>query len=106
MQNNFSADRIENIMNSLSGIKPACAPDFFYTRLKGKMQPQDEKTFFMLRPSFITAALSFFLILNVFSLLSLHKAEIKNSFVQKNEPANIESFAKAYNISGSESVYD
>ena len=106
MKNNFSTDRIENIMNSLSGIKPAAAPDFFYTRLTGKMQQGDEKIFFMLRPSFITVALSFFLVLNVFSLVSLHKAERKNFFVQKNQPANIESFAKAYNITGSESVYD
>ena len=61
MQNKFSEDKILSIMESLGGIQPAAAPDFFYTRLKGKMQPQAEKKiFFMLRPAFITAALSVF----------------------------------------------
>ena len=56
MQNNFSQERVERIMKSLGGIQPAAAPDFFYTRLKGKMQPETgKKTFFMLRPAFITA---------------------------------------------------
>ena len=63
MQNKFSQERIENIMTSLGGIQPAAAPDFFYTRLKGKMQPAAEKrTFFMLRPAFITATLAILLI--------------------------------------------
>ena len=61
MQHKFSQERVERIMKSLGGIQPAAAPDFFYTRLKGKMQPQAEKKiFFMLRPAFITAALSVF----------------------------------------------
>ena len=106
MQNNFSQVRIEKIMQSLSGIKPAAAPDFFYTRLTGRMQPQEEKTFFMLRPSFITAVLSLFLIVNVFSLLNLNKTDVKNFSEQKNNPATIQSFTKAYNLTGSEFVYE
>ena len=71
MQNKISEDKVLSIMESLGGIQPATAPDFFYTRLKAKMQPVEEKgIFFMLRPAFITAALSLFLIMNVFSLLN------------------------------------
>lgn len=106
MQNNFSEARIENIMQSLSGIKPAVAPDFFYTRLKGKLQMPEEKALFVLRPAFITAMLSIFLILNLFSLLDLNKTEIKNSSGTGTNSATIESFAKAYNLTGTESVYE
>ena len=93
-------------MQSLNGIKPALAPDFFYTRLKGKLQQQEKEVLFILRPSFITAVLSIFLMLNIFSLLSLHKGEAKNFSVQKDESANIESFTKAYHLTGSEFVYE
>jgi hypothetical protein len=106
MQNKFSQERIESIMESLGGMQTAVAPDFFYTRLKGKMQPQEKKAFFMLRPAFITAALSLFFIVNVFSLLSMKKLPEQHFSLQNNKPATIESFAKAYNLNGSESVYE
>ncbi len=107
MQNKFSPDRVESIMESLGGMQPAVAPDYFYTRLKGKMQPAEEKkTFFMLRPAFITASLSFFLIVNVVSLLSIKKAPEQHFSEQTTKPQTIESFAKAYNLNGSESVYE
>jgi formate-dependent nitrite reductase membrane component NrfD len=106
MQNKFSKERIESIMTSLSGIQSAAAPDFFYTRLKGKMQPAEEKkTIFILRPAFITAALSFFLIVNVFSLLTINKTSKQPISLQYDKPATIESFAKAYDLNA-ESVYE
>ena len=106
MQNKFSQERVESIMESLGGMQPAVAPDFFYTRLKGNMQPQEKKIFFMLRPAFITVALSLFLIVNVFSLFSINKTATQHFSVQNNKPATIEFFAKAYNLNGSESVYE
>ena len=93
-------------MESLRGIQPAAAPDFFYARLKGKMQPAEEKkTFFMLRPAFITTALSLFLIVNVFSLLNINKEQKQHFSLQNKKPATIESFAKAYDLN-TESVYE
>ena len=107
MQNKFSEDRIESIMESLGGIQPAVAPDFFYTRLKGKMQPAAEKkTIFILRPAFITAALSLFLIVNIFSLFTINKTTKQHFSEQTTKPATIESFAKAYDLNTSESVYE
>jgi hypothetical protein len=99
MQNKLSQERIESIMTSLGGIQPAVAPDFFYTRLKGKMQPAEEKrTFFMLRPAFITATLAVLFIVNVISLLQTAKAPKQDSPVVYSKPATIESFAAAYNM--------
>ena len=89
-------------MSSFDGLQKATAPDFFYTRLTGRMQNEVgpvNKPFFMLRPAFITAALSLVFIINIFSLTQLNKQS-----KQINKPATIESFATAYNMN-TESVY-
>ncbi len=99
MQNKFSQERIESIMTSLGDMQPAVAPDFFYTRLKGKMQPVEEKRiFFMLRPSFITATLALLFIVNIISLLQTDKVPKQGSPIVESKPATIESFAAAYNM--------
>lgn len=99
MQNKFSQERIESILTSLGGMQPAAAPDFFYTQLKGKMQPAEEKrTFFLLRPAFITATLALLFIVNVISLLQTAKAPKPDSGAVYSKPATIESFAAAYNM--------
>ena len=106
MQNKFSPERIESIMESLDGIQSAAAPDFFYTRLKSKMQPAEQNyTFLLLRPAFITTALSVFLLLNVFSLITIKKMPEQNISANKTSPAGIESFAKAYGLE-TENVYE
>jgi hypothetical protein len=106
MQNKFSPERIERIIESLDGIQPAAAPPFFYTRLKAKMQPAVQKnSFLLLRPAFITATLAVFLLLNVFSLFTINKMPEQNMAEQSKDPGGIESFAKAYNLE-SENVYE
>lgn len=106
MKNNFSEARVESIMGSLGGIQRAAAPNFFYTRLKAKMQPAEaQKKFFMLRPAFITAVLSVLLIVNVVSLVKMDKKVKPGITVKSDSPAGIESFAKAYDMN-TESVYE
>lgn len=106
MQNKFSEERVLSIMESLGGIQPAVAPDFFYTRLKGKMQPAvEKKTFFILRPAFITATLALLFIVNIVSLVQTAKAPKQDSPVVFSKPATIESFAAAYNMNTG-SVYE
>lgn len=111
MQNKFSQERVESIMESLGGLQPAVAPDFFYTRLKGKIQPEEKKIFFKLRPVFITTALAVLLMVNVFSLLMMNNAPTQDPAARQNTPAaaatpaTIESFAKAYDMNNG-SVYE
>jgi hypothetical protein len=106
MKNKYSQEKVQSIMESLGGLQPAAAPDFFYTRLKAKMQPEEEmKTFFILRPVFITAMLSVFLIVNIFSLAIIKKEQKQPVSMQNDNPATIESFAKAYDLNA-ESVYE
>jgi hypothetical protein len=93
MQNKFSDSKVQSIMESLGGMQPAAAPDYFYTRLKGRMQREEDK-----KTIFIPATLSLFLIVNIFSLISIRKTTPEPVSVHYNKPATIESFATAYNM--------
>lgn len=103
MENNSANEKLNRIMGSLDGIRKAAAPDFFYTRLTGKMQPAaGRRSMLIIRPAFITAVLSVFLIINIFSLLVVNKPG------QKPGPSNAagtESFVNAYNMNTG-SVYE
>lgn len=108
MENNSNNQRTERILASLDGLKKTPAPDFFYTRLMGKMQnetePEKEKSF-LLRPAFVTAALSLVLIINILSLVKLNNLPGKKENLHANKPATIESFADAYGLN-TLSVYE
>lgn len=108
MENNQTDQRTERILGSLDGLQRIPAPDFFYTRLTGRMQheaqPVKEK-FILLRPAFVTAALSLVLVINIFSLMKLDRQPGKKEIIHTNKPATIESFADAYGMN-TLSVYE
>lgn len=95
--------KIEEILNSLDTIKRAEAPDFFYTRLKARMEKETEvavKKHWVLRPVYTFAALILLLVVNTFILL-------KNEGVKQTE-TNIDpmqSIAAEYNLNDN-SLYD
>ena len=98
----------EKILNSLTGVQKVAAPDFFYTRLLGRMQNEMEpkrKSFLLLRPAFVTAALFAVLVINIFSIMQFDKAPQHKSTSPSAKPATLESFADAYNLN-TESVYE
>ena len=108
MENRDKESRIDRIMTSADGLKKATAPDFFYTRLTGRMQRElDEKRkpFFVLRPAVAMAALSILLIVNIFFLTQENTQPAKETTAQPGKPATIESFAKAYDMDAS-SLYE
>ena len=101
-------NRIDKILGSADGLKKATAPNFFYTRLIGRMQQESEpkrKPFFLLRPAFITAALSLILLINIVALTQLNKQPAQKAMVETGKPGTIESFAKAYDMNA-ESLYE
>ena len=106
MENRENDQRIDRILGSLDEMQKASAPDFFYTRLTGRMQRELEakrRPSFVLKPVFITAALSIVLLLNIFFLTQENKKPVKDTVAK--EPATIEAFAKAYDLNGS-SLYE
>ena len=99
---NRDKNRADRIINSLDGLHKTTAPDFFYTRLTGRMQHslQDKKNVFTrLRPAFIAASLVTVLVLNVILLSRFDKQPVKKDMVQTDKPATIENFAEAYGMS-------
>lgn len=102
-----NTERTDRIMGSLDGLSKAGVPDFFYTRLIGRMQQEPgKKQGFVLKPAFITAALSLFLLVNIISGIKMNKTPDQPDMgSRENKPATIESFVSAYNMN-TESVYE
>ena len=108
MENRDKESRIDRILTSADRLQKATAPDFFYTRLTGRMQRElDEKRrpLFLLRPVFATVALSIVLIVNIIFLTQSNSQPGKDNTVRSDKSATIESFAKAYDMDAS-SLYE
>ena len=103
--NNEKHSKKEEIMNSLDGVKKMQAPDFFYTRLKARMQSLDaaerkrfvieNKRPLLLRPVFAFTVLVIVLVLNVISIL---KQSDTNGTSVATETENTQTIATAYNF--------
>lgn len=106
MENNDN-NRIERMLGSLDGLHKASAPDYFYTRLLGRLQsdPSGPRAYSRLRLAFITASLVIFLMVNLISLNRLNKQPIVQESAKTEKPATIETFAEAYGLN-STTVYE
>lgn len=103
MKSRILNSKTEEILNSLDYMHKAAAPDFFYTRLLGRMQNRldnSKKSIFLLRPAFLTAALSIVLLVNI---IALQKMNVQQKGVTTTNKATIESFADAYNLNSTTS---
>ena len=99
--------REDKILNSLTGLQKTTAPDFFYTRLIGRMQNElpQKKSRLQLRPVMLTISLSVVLVLNIVALTKLNQQPQAKEKLHLNETATIQSFANAYNLTA-ETVYE
>ncbi len=101
------SNRTERILTSLDGLQKADVPDFFYTRLIGRLQNElsEKKSRLLLRPVVLTISLSVVLLLNIVALTKLNHQPQTKKMQQSNESAAIQSFANAYNLTA-ESIYE
>lgn len=100
--------KTEEILSSLDGIKRAAAPEFFYTRLKARMEkdllPAAKKTGF-LKPAYVFPALLLILVVNavvIFGKSNNNTPELASG----NEREILQSIAAEYNPSDMSSLYD
>src|SRR5258706_14115024 len=102
--NNEKTHRIEEILNSLDSSRRAPAPDFFYSRLKARMQRGFERGSkrWILRPVYALAVLVLVLIVNITVMLSSKQAT--DNTATDNETA--QTIAAEYNLNDSNSLYD
>ncbi|HUR65439.1 MAG TPA: hypothetical protein VMZ03_03745 [Chitinophagaceae bacterium] len=102
IQNN---KKIEEILNSLDGVKRAAAPEFFYTRLKARMEkdllPAPVRSR-ILRPAYAFAALVLVLVVNAAVILKNNSGDV----VAASEGESIQSLAAEYNLNDVSSLYD
>jgi Na+/proline symporter len=105
MENNRN-NNIEDILNSLDGSQRAAVPNFFYTRLKARMEKGIEvktKRSWMLRPVYVVVGLFLILILNTVVFLKNSNAE--TTITDENDVSQ-QSIAAEYNLNEMTYVYD
>ena len=103
--NNNRNKKIEEILGSLDGTQKATAPDFFYTRLKARMEKGLEVTIkksWVLRPAFAFAALGIVLLINA---VVIFKGDA-NKNTASNDSETIQSIAAEYSLNDNSLVYD
>ena len=105
---NKGNNRIEEILCSLDGSKRAAAPDFFYTRLKARMEKgltKNNVREWMLRPVYIVSALLLVLAVNIFVFLKGGDNETTAAAADNNESVQ-QSIASEYSLNDINTVYD
>lgn len=105
--NTHSNKKVEEILNSLDGSKRAAMPDFFYTRLKARMEKGPEPDFiksWVPRPAYAIAALVAVLLINAAVMLKGDTAREDVSVTSDTE--TIQSLAAEYSLNDNSSVYE
>ncbi len=95
--------KTDEILSSLDNIQKAEAPDFFYTRLKARMDRESEVPStrpWILRPVYTLAALVIVLLVNAFVLFKENDAKQTTTTVDP-----MQSIAAEYNLNDN-SLYD
>lgn len=107
MNTGQNKNNIEEILSSLDGVKRATASDFFYTRLKARMEagllPQPVKR--SLYPAYALGALLVILLLNA-AVLFTKSNSANNDVVSVNETETLQSIAAEYSPGDVNSLYD
>ena len=101
--NTHSNKKVEEILNSLDGINRAAIPDFFYTRLKARMEKSLEpsiKKSWMLRPAFALTTFAAVLLINAVVILK------GDDDTAANDSETLQSIAAEYSLNDNISVYD
>ncbi len=72
-------ENIEEILSSLDGMDKAVAPDFFYTRLRAKMEagfiPSVTRRPLLLRPVFVMGTLLLVMVINAVVIFRSNRAD-------------------------------
>jgi hypothetical protein len=100
-------NKIEEILSSLDDCSGAAAPDFFYTRLKARMEKQDNpvaaRSSWILKPAYAMAAVLAVLILNAFILLQNNKPD---SSTLTSDTDTFQSIAAEYRLNDNNNLFD
>ncbi len=102
--NNQKNRNIEDLLSSLDGSQRASAPDFFYTRLKARMEKglnKDARRSWVLRPVYVLAGFALLLIVNAVVILQKDNENTENNM----DTVSAQSIAAEYAVNEN-SIYD
>jgi hypothetical protein len=102
--NNQKNRNIDDILSSLDGSQRASAPDFFYTRLKARMEKglnKKEQRPWVLRPVYALAGFALLLIVNAVVILQKDNMNTENNM----DTVSSQSIAAEY-VLNENSIYD
>lgn len=97
--------RVDQILESLDASQRASVPDFFYTRLKARMQRDQEKgrsVLSVFRPAYVLAVLVIILIINISVILKGQQSTEIN--MGDNDTA--QSIAAEYSLNDNNNLFD
>jgi hypothetical protein len=105
---NNEKNRIEQILNSLDGNQRAEVPDFFYTRLKVKMerelgQENRKNKAWILRPAYALTTLVIVLAINIAVILKGEQTTDNNN---NSDAETAQSIAAEYSLNDNNIMYD
>ncbi|MFZ4057964.1 MAG: hypothetical protein ACOYKE_07480 [Ferruginibacter sp.] len=98
---------IEHLWHSLDNVQPIPAPDFFYAKLKAKLERdynQPKSTFFLFKPAYLSGLLVAALVFNLLILKQFNS--IQNDIMPKHSNQTIESVTQEYGLNNQYSVYE
>ena len=100
--------RIEEILSGLDGVQRASAPEFFYTRLKARMEKGFEPAVprkRLLYPVYALAAVILIMFINA-AILVTKQNSAGSDTASLNETETLQSIAAEYNINDVSSLYE
>jgi uncharacterized membrane protein len=108
MENNRNK-KIEDILGSLDNTKRAAAPDFFYTRLKAKMEKGFEPAApraWILRPAYALVAILLVLVINAAVIVNSNTAADNGVTATADNTESFQSIAAEYSLNDNNTLYD
>lgn len=100
--------RIEEILSGLDGVQRAAAPEFFYTRLRARMEKTVEPLATrkrVLYPVYALAAVILIMFINA-AILFTKQNGAGSDTASLNETETLQSIAAEYNINDVSSLYE
>ncbi len=91
MEKNFTP-LLDEHLDAIAGMKEAATDDFFYTRLKARMEGPQPGWSLPLKPAWVIGILATLLVMN--GMILLRRGE--KTGVQKENSSSLQDFAKAY----------
>lgn len=104
--NNKRNSKIDEILGSLDNAQRAAAPDFFYTRLKARMEKGFEPATprsWIVRPAYALVALVLVLLINTAVILQSNTTTDNNPTA---DTETLQSIAAEYSLTDNNTLYD